>query len=95
MLQRLSVSKKLRISTQRIVLCCGCAGLSFLAIVAISLHQRRAAANIPAQRQVSAAPARNQLRLVASYGKLPLSFEANQGQTSAPVKFLARGRVPP
>jgi hypothetical protein len=31
-------------------------------------------------------------RLVTSYGNLPLSFEANQGQTAGPVKFLARGR---
>ena len=30
-------------------------------------------------------------RLVAAYGKLPLSFEANQGQTDAEVKFLSRG----
>jgi HYDIN/CFA65/VesB family protein/beta-propeller repeat-containing protein len=29
--------------------------------------------------------------LVASYGKLPLSFEANQGQTSKQVKYLTRG----
>ncbi len=28
---------------------------------------------------------------MASYGKLPLSFEANQGQTDAEVRFLARG----
>ena len=28
----------------------------------------------------------------ANYGKLPLSFEANQGQTNAQVKFLARGQ---
>ena len=27
----------------------------------------------------------------ADYGKLPLSFEANQGQTDGKVKFLARG----
>ena len=27
----------------------------------------------------------------ASYGKLPLNFEANQGQVDEPVKFLARG----
>jgi hypothetical protein len=27
----------------------------------------------------------------AAYGKLPLSFEANQGQTDSRVKFLARG----
>ncbi|HVA93782.1 MAG TPA: SBBP repeat-containing protein, partial [Candidatus Dormibacteraeota bacterium] len=30
-------------------------------------------------------------RLVANYGKLPLAFEANQGQTNAQVKFLSRG----
>jgi hypothetical protein len=30
-------------------------------------------------------------RLVAAYGKLPLSFEANQGQTDAQVRFLSRG----
>jgi hypothetical protein len=29
--------------------------------------------------------------LVESYGKLPFSFEANQGQTDPEVKFLARG----
>jgi hypothetical protein len=28
----------------------------------------------------------------SNYGKLPLSFEANQGQTNAQVKFLARGQ---
>ncbi len=30
-------------------------------------------------------------RIVQSYGKLPLSFEANQGQADAHVKFLSRG----
>ncbi len=30
-------------------------------------------------------------RLQESYGKLPLGFEANQGQTESQVKFLARG----
>ena len=28
----------------------------------------------------------------AAYGQLPLSFEANRGQTDGAVKFLARGR---
>src|SRR2546427_11784956 len=32
-----------------------------------------------------------QARLAESYGKIPLSFEANQGQTDPRVKFLARG----
>ena len=30
-------------------------------------------------------------KMVQSYGKLPLSFEANNGQTKADVKFLSRG----
>jgi len=32
-----------------------------------------------------------QSKIVQAYGKLPLSFEANQGQTDAQVKFLSRG----
>src|SRR6185436_13199778 len=35
-------------------------------------------------------PARKAL-IQENYGKLPLSFEANQGQTSAQVKYLSRG----
>src|SRR5437899_6927470 len=30
-------------------------------------------------------------RVSESYGKLPLSFEANQGQTHKDVRFLSRG----
>src|SRR5580700_3612490 len=30
-------------------------------------------------------------RAIETYGKLPLSFEANQGQTDPRVKFMARG----
>ena len=30
-------------------------------------------------------------RIVESYGKLPLAFEANQGQSDLRVKFLSRG----
>src|SRR5882762_826792 len=33
----------------------------------------------------------SQARLLSGYGKLPLTFEENQGQTDARVKFLARG----
>jgi len=42
-------------------------------------------------RQVSAAPTKAQPKLVANYGKLPLRFEANQGQADARVRFLAHG----
>src|SRR5207302_11394691 len=36
--------------------------------------------------------AANQARLDQAYGKLPLQFEANWGQTDASVGFLSRGR---
>src|SRR2546425_6195525 len=35
-------------------------------------------------------PEVNEQRLLETYGKLPLSFEANQGQTDSQVKFLSR-----
>ncbi len=43
-----------------------------------------------AHRQRASAPPIN-ARVVEAYGKLPLSFEANQGQTTSEVKFLSRG----
>src|SRR4029077_17274407 len=36
-------------------------------------------------------PAADKLKVVDAYGKLPLNFEANQGQSDARVKFLSRG----
>jgi len=42
-------------------------------------------------RQVSAAPTKIQPEPVAIIGKLPLSFEANQVQTDAQVRFPAQG----
>src|SRR5688572_356143 len=35
--------------------------------------------------------AATRIRVSEAYGKLPLHFEANQGQTDGPVKFLSRG----
>jgi hypothetical protein len=37
------------------------------------------------------APAANKVRVSEAHGRLPLAFEANQGQTGPRVKFLARG----
>lgn len=34
----------------------------------------------------------NRAQVLANYGRLPLSFEANQGQTDSRVNFLSRGR---
>ncbi len=36
--------------------------------------------------------AATQARVVEAYGKLPLSFEVNRGQTDSQVRFLSRGR---
>jgi len=53
----------------------------------------------PPEPQVEAArngsgniPKAAKQHLVETYGKLPLSFEANLGQTSSQVKFLSRGQ---
>jgi hypothetical protein len=51
----------------------------------------QAAENTLPAHQVETAPTKFQPSLVESYGKLPLSFEANQGQADARVRFLARG----
>jgi uncharacterized repeat protein (TIGR03803 family) len=47
----------------------------------------------PAERHASRGiSASTQPQLIQAYGHLPLSFEANQGQTDQQVRFLARGR---
>lgn len=46
----------------------------------------------PAARPASqAGTASQKSEVVQNYGKLPLSFEANQGQTAGPVRFVSRG----
>jgi Beta-propeller repeat len=51
--------------------------------------------NKPATSSVSGGlpqpDSKTQAQIRASYGELPLSFEANQGQTDAQVKFFSRG----
>src|SRR5262249_27450304 len=42
------------------------------------------------QEQTPAAPV-DQAKLQEAYGRLPLTFEANHGQTDAQVQFLSRG----
>src|SRR5438445_3810956 len=45
----------------------------------------------PATRTSTEIPQATKPQVLAAYGKLPLSFEANQGQTDPRVKFLSRG----
>jgi hypothetical protein len=82
------------------------AGIAIVAIVAGMLVDFSPAAprqNVPATREVASGLARagNQAvrpaaslspQLAANYGKLPLGFEPNEGQSDGLVKFLSRGR---
>jgi hypothetical protein len=54
------------------------------------VNQPPLAKNVATTGLLQPDPAR-QGRIVEGYGKLPLSFEANHGQTDAKVKFLSRG----
>ncbi len=69
-------------------------GLVLLGILVWGTLLRAPRAVVPvAPHSIQASPNRAaQARLIESYGKLPLSFEENQGQTAAEVKFLSRGR---
>jgi hypothetical protein len=51
-----------------------------------------AATNSARSALPSHSPAAGKTGLIENYGRLPLSFEANQGQTDSQVKFLSRGR---
>ncbi|MDQ6971107.1 MAG: hypothetical protein Q9M30_00510, partial [Mariprofundaceae bacterium] len=48
-------------------------------------------ADKPTITSAAAVQAADKTRLIESYGKAPMSFEANQGQTDTKVKYFARG----
>src|SRR5271170_8143470 len=72
-------------------------GISALFILAALHHVRNTSRAIAAQPAVLAAgftaPTAAPVKLdwTNAYGKLPLAFEANQGQTAADVRFLSHG----
>jgi len=89
----LTVPEHRQTATKRIAAYCACVSVLFLAAVLFGFHRGlQAPKKIPAGRRISAVPDGIQPQLAASYGKLPLSFEANQGQARGHVKFLSRGR---
>ncbi len=66
-------------------------GLAAFSLSAGFLVLSRATGRSEAPRLQAAAATANPDRVRAAYGQLPLSFEANSGQTDSRVKFLARG----
>jgi hypothetical protein len=80
-------------ATKRIVIYWAGVSFAFLAAVFFGFHGKlQAPKNSAGEHGISALAGAVQHRLVASYGKLPLSFEFNQGQTDRQVKILSRGR---
>lgn len=55
----------------------------------IPADSNAATSNLPAQNQIDAV---TKARVLEAYTKMPLSFEANLGQTDKQVNFLARGK---
>ena len=93
MLPRRCATKQRQFAIMRIAICSGLFGLSFFAIAGSAPFSRRtqAAERTLPDRRASAAPKRIQARPAANYGRLPLGFEANQGQVDAGVRYVVRG----
>ena len=80
-------------ATRRLVIYAGCLSSILLAAFLISIHGRlEPSKGMLTERGTPALASQIRPRLIANYGKLPLSFELNQGQAEAGVKFLSRGR---
>ncbi len=75
---------------------CGCAVASvaiFAGSLLLTANKVGARSDSPrSARSVEMRAANASRKLAVNYGKLPLSFETNDGQTDARVKFLARGK---
>ena len=92
MLSYLRVGKHSKTAAGRMVVCSGFVFLSHLVIVESGfLRKTQGAENALRTRQILDTPTKIQPKLAPNYGNLPLSFEANQGQTDARVRFVARG----
>ncbi len=87
-----NISSPLQPSAKRLVLCCGLIGLSLSVILVFGLLPRtRAAERLLPNHQELATPKATPPGMMASYARLALSFEANQGQFDSRVRFRARG----
>jgi len=57
----------------------------------VSLNKNPAYSFVPGARDKQKIDRTTRARIEQAYGKLPMRFEANEGQTDARVKFMARG----
>ncbi|HEV8129751.1 MAG TPA: SBBP repeat-containing protein [Acidobacteriota bacterium] len=70
------------------LLACAAAGLF---LVGLRQFHKRVSPRPPALSKVATPPQAGRFRRDIKYGKHPLSFEENQGQTNSQVKYLLRG----
>src|SRR5579862_5446915 len=71
-----------------------CTGAALLGLAVLHpLTARRPSVSTPSIKVVGAASSTPAVTAeqMASYGRLPLAFESNQGQTDKQVQFLSRG----
>ena len=69
-----------------------CLATTFLLSQSNPVPRLNQSARIPPPVSTSQADPKAQARILGQHGKLPLSFEANHGQTDGRVKFLSRTR---
>ncbi len=82
----------MRTASTRVAIYAGCVSSLFFAALLFSFCGSLQTPKSVPEEGGNPASARVRPRLIANYGKLPLSFELNQGQADAGVKFLSRGR---
>jgi hypothetical protein len=88
------MKKKLYIALAKLVASLFVFGLLVLLIISnwIHLHSTDTSDSIMAQSTSTTIPEAQRLQLKEGYGKLPMIFEANTGQTDERVKFISRGK---
>src|SRR5437867_854005 len=64
---------------------------ALLRVVVVSHAQGGSAVAVTTESALEKTVQTDKAGLLKSYGKLPLTFEANQGQASPEIKFLSRG----
>src|ERR1700683_490992 len=65
--------------------------IAVLTILVAFAPEQQTGAQQPSAKRSATLPPAAQAKIPEDYGKLPLSFEANRGQTDPKVKFLSRG----
>src|SRR6266542_1202769 len=85
------ISRPRKLLAAWVTAACAAIVLGLYSTEASSPSASKSSKETAAESQLETCSARASQRTQESYGKLPLSFEVNAGQTDSRVKFLARG----